>query len=257
MLLKELITGFVEDSRRLKEYVCRSGPTDLEPMADFFRGDDLVATVRMPGDSRTQIPVVFLAAAGFDADTITLVSDSYVDLQPLAIRNIIPRTRKPWEHGEITDFAQNHNGLADGVIGEGLLLYVANRAGDRRTRVLPYRYADNKVVWIDWRTDPVFDVPDELRDVDEDDMHQEGYIPEGLVAAMQAPSVAQNHFRLFGSDIEDRGPDWDRHLRDAYACQAMAAFFPGVKVALHTRSDDTARIARLSEIGRQLGGEEI
>ncbi len=110
-----------------------------------MRDGRLVAQV-MPPDGRGPVveKVARVAAAAFGAHELVLVSDTYQATGPDRLN---PLTGKTWRPGEMQDIADNHDGIARGLVHEALMVYICGPAQPDRMICLPYTRRDDKVDW--------------------------------------------------------------------------------------------------------------
>ena len=191
-ILRDVETRAAAAAIRTKEHVCRRSPHDISAAVDIWRGNELVAVALPDQHERSAILDLFAyAAAGFDADAMAIVMESYVacvDLQDLdrdspeaeaaVLRaNTNPMTGALWALGEMADAVKHHDAIEKGWIEEAIVVSCANRAGDITLKLLPFRYAGKHLVWKAERHLP-------------DNGTAEGYFADRMTKAMNAPSLS-------------------------------------------------------------------
>jgi hypothetical protein len=115
------------------------------PMIMVVRGGETVAHIIPPsGDGQMIHRIAHLAADGYLADEIIIVTDTY------SARELFnPYTFKPWQRGELEDLAVNHNGVERGWVRDALMLLFVRRVGKPSMYTLPYRPVSGVVTWLD------------------------------------------------------------------------------------------------------------
>jgi hypothetical protein len=115
------------------------------PMVVAIRGTEEVSIVIPPeGDGGVISSVAIVMAAGFRADRLLIVSDSYVSLSP---KN--PLTGDDWRSGELEKVVREDAGIERGWVSEVLTLALVARdkAVQPVLRVFPYVRRGSVVEW--------------------------------------------------------------------------------------------------------------
>lgn len=101
-----------------------------------------VASV-MPPDDTSLLKFARLVAAGFVAEEMLLVCDTWSTRSP-----IDPRTGEAWKHNALEEAVVMDDGLAKGWVSEALTLtWFVKADGSTGTVVLPYTRTDTDIVW--------------------------------------------------------------------------------------------------------------
>lgn len=211
MALVDVLESTVNDARRIKEYICRAKPQNMCRLITWYRGDRAIAVaVMVDSDREVMLEVTDHGIYGFGADALALASDAWIpawqlramdNVQPtgttreladqmralsdeeLAAQNLHPVTGQPLEHGDLNKLA-DEGGLERGLLAEGLMVQVVNRAGYQQGSILPFRFAGKHLVWGQERR-----LVDEGKGTDTDVMR--GEISEKFVQQMNRPSLQQ------------------------------------------------------------------
>lgn len=139
------IDDHVEASRTTLED-CLAKDEPFRPMLMVYRGDRLRAQV-IPMDPGNDGGAVIqfqgeLCAALFRATDLVIVMDSYSAKTPTN-----PITGQEWQHGDMADVAENHNGRAEGWVFDAICLIFQDRAGAEALIEIPYRVVDGHIEW--------------------------------------------------------------------------------------------------------------
>lgn len=243
MSLDQVREAAIRNGIRQKEYVCRRRPADIRPVIDVWRGEELIATAVPRIHDRDLILRTFqMCAVGFDADALAMTFESYTtgmslpkdldnptpeEVAEAQRRSVNPMTGKEWRQGELSDAAKNHGGIEKGWVWEAVSISCANRAGDVVMTQLPYRYAAGHVVW----ENPVNAPPG---------MDVEGPMPEAMIGAMNAPSMAMV--------LPYRPDEGTRAERDVWAAEKIMAV-ADCRVALFSLAANKDRVRVLRTAG--------
>jgi hypothetical protein len=188
-----LQTDFLDNLRHVamqtKEHVCRNRPKDLQPFIVANRGHEPVALVTVHEHVRdTILGVAEVVAAGFDADSIGLIFETYQERfhpEHPERQGINPVTGLRWEQDEMAEVAAKHNGIEKGWVTENVSVVCADRAGSVGMLQLPFRYSGKHLVWMEGRDSGRWSTGD-------GDVEQlRGNIPNALREMMLQPSAAQ------------------------------------------------------------------
>jgi len=173
--IRESLDHAAATARTCLERARRAG-IDLPATVLPYRGQDLIAIAAVPeGDGRHAAQLAGMCAAGYRADLVVLVTDTWV---AKSVRGgLSPLTGKPWERGEMQLLVEQHDALAKGWITEALVVLAVNRAGDAASLHLAYRQAGDRIDWEpDWR---------EVGDLN-------GFLVDSLRGAMACPDLDQS-----------------------------------------------------------------
>lgn len=224
--LQEALDVAITRARAVKEDLLRDPvdgdpDTDLDNLLLIYRGAELVALVfpRPSHDGDALLSCAGAAAAGFDADTLALVCETWQPLVPLN-----PATGRKWGPGEMQQ-AADRGGVAQGVVQGAVMVSIFNRAGDHLTSLLPYRLGHRKVIW------------DEARTVTAGQLSSPAQ--KQITEFMMAPSIAQLIGRVgvtatdFGLDEEEGRAHADCAVsKILLGINPVARGFPRASVAL-------------------------
>jgi len=123
----------------------------FRPMIMVYRDDLMIARVMPNSPGSDGGAVIHFAAqisvALFRATDLVIVMDSYHS-------NLLinPMTGKEWEHGEMNDLADNHDGRAHGWVTDSITMILEDRAGANALVEMPYS-VDGKTVR--WKGEPI------------------------------------------------------------------------------------------------------
>jgi hypothetical protein len=127
MLQIEFMDGLRDSARHIKEYTTRKRPKDMLPYVMAQRANDFVSlTTLNQHDREVIVEIGAVCAAGFDADHIGLVFEIY---QGAKIAGAGPRP--------------------EGYERQAVMCAGVNRAGDVLLRLMPFRYVDGHLYWIE------------------------------------------------------------------------------------------------------------
>ena len=151
---------------------------DLAIYLHLFRGDELVCTVQCPLNRDTALKAAHLAAAGFNASTITLTFESYhTELKES------PITGKRWMPREMQFVAETHpEAWENGWVAECLTTSAHERGGGYELFSQAYRIKDGKVEWGDTKS---------VKHSNEQGDHEGGLMFDHLQQAMATPTVEE------------------------------------------------------------------
>jgi len=138
------------------EESARAG-ADFAPMIMVIRGGRMVAQV-LPEAPQGGVDIAHTARisiAAFGADEIIIVSDTY---EAVGETMINPVTGKEWQHGDMADLVENHDGLARGLVTECLIVLLTGRGIPDRMATLPYVRGEGGA--ISWTTESFQDLTD-------------------------------------------------------------------------------------------------
>jgi hypothetical protein len=171
-----------------------------------YRGRDLIAIAAVPeGDGRHAARLAGICAAGYRADLVVLVTDTWVAKSERG--GLSPLTGKPWERGEMQLLVEQHDALAKGWITEALVVLAVNRAGDAASVHLAYRQDGDRINW----TDPQEQVG-----------NLNGLLVDSLRSAMAGPDLDQELLADLGVTPAGFGPTPDQ--AGAHSDVAMTRF---------------------------------
>lgn len=218
MLIAEAARLAAASIRRIKEEAVRraKGRVEIDWVIEAYRGNDPVGLVtwRAPGVA-SLMPLVDVAATGLAADLVALSAESWYAENDHEAAD--PRTGMPWGRGAMSAYVEEF-GL-DGVVNEGLVTNVINRAGDQEVVHQPYIVRGQEVEWLPVRFDDVL---------------LGGYVPNELARIMDKPSALMDAelalARARGVDAERA-----RHLMDVATTRALEDSAPGLEVVLYAR----------------------
>jgi hypothetical protein len=143
MIESKLMQAHIKAAQITLETVVGAGK-QFAPMIMAVRGGATIAHIMPPsGDGQMIYRIGQLAADGYWADEIIVVSDSYSSGEPLN-----PYTRRPWGRGEMEDLAQNHRGVERGWVRECLTLMFVRRTGNHTMHSMPYIRDGKDVTWM-------------------------------------------------------------------------------------------------------------
>jgi hypothetical protein len=250
--LDDLITITIPIAHSLVEHFTQRHQ-DCPHMITCYRGEEEVAVIVMHGGGEDVTRAAMLAIRGFDADTTTMVIDSYTTVcneqhshedHDEAMRAggpcphmINPVTGKRWVPGELEEAARLHGAVEKGWLEDALLLSAVNRAGDWRAVSLPYALAGTKRDRVSWRTM-------------QDTTQTHGPLRDGLIEAMNLPGGTIAYRQLFGDSPDDLGENWSREARDSYTATGLKMMLGDrIQVALSCDPNDQQRIRRLRRYG--------
>lgn len=191
---REFLARMKDMAMTTKERVCRNGPKDLSPCVVVNRGEEPIAMITVSiGNRDVIVENVGVAAGGFDADEIGLVTESYrpgVDPATGQQYDHNPLTGREWgfaEEDSMQYLAQQQDGLGRGLVIETLSVLVVNRAGDVAFTTCPFRYVGDK--HLSWLEDKDVDASDwEVFSNMDGGTVTGGYLVERMLAIMQSPS---------------------------------------------------------------------
>jgi len=118
------------------------------PMVMVIRDGRIVAQV-LPSEGAGAViaKTARVAGAAFGADELVLVSDTYL---AIGADPLNPLTGQQWRSGEMQDLAENHDGIARGLVSEGLLIFICGPSQPDHLVSLCYtRHDDGTVTWDD------------------------------------------------------------------------------------------------------------
>lgn len=219
-----------------KEHACRHKPHDSSPTIIGYRASEPIVIVTMHNHDRDEmLNVLSVIAAGFDADVVAMVHESWQAESVGPVKGLNPVTGQPWKAGEMQEAVQHHQAIEKGWITECMSVAVANRAGDVLYDVKPFRFSGKHLVWID------------------SDLRLAMITPEGLIAErlrhiMLSPSGDQV-IEKWGLRFD---PDFDRDSRDAAVAKYLDRTFRCF-VILTSLADQEGRIKKLRAIGEVIG----
>lgn len=122
--------------------------SDIRPELVCYRGEDPVAMVLLRDHVRDEILHMFqLCAAGFAADSIATIFETFAAPSLLPGRALNPRTGQPWTDGGMQYEVEHHQALERGWVVEAVTVTTVNRAGDAAMTTLPYHYDRSGLVW--------------------------------------------------------------------------------------------------------------
>lgn len=174
----------------------RTGDVDIPATLTCYRGATPVAAVQPTGGREDYVQAARIGAYGFRADVVSLVNDSYHTTGPAGQagpRPTNPITGRAWEPGEMQRVALEHDGVARGLVSEGIIVTVANRAGDLAAASIGYRRSGAHLLW--GEEDTLLDGA------------VSGYIPASLRALMAEPDMGTVFYRETGLDVSGEVAD--------------------------------------------------
>jgi hypothetical protein len=175
---KALIDSAIVTAMRVKtDHVRRvhgkPGKTDILTCVTAFHGDRPAVMAVHPPHRDTMLFLAHIMSGGMAADAVSAVMDSYIADDKHAGLN--PRTKEPWEPGELSELVAKHRGIERGWVREALTLTVVSREAGITLASLPYTLKGRIVHW----DDPIHS----------DTGASEGIVPDAMRDAMKAPTV--------------------------------------------------------------------
>jgi len=166
--IKEIANSLSKAIRDTKMDSAKADPEDcqLNIYMHVMRGNHSADTILIGFDRDKSLHALNIAAAGMDADYISLSYEGWVCEQ-----EINPDTGEGWGEGEMHEYVQKHG--KDGVVGEGITTYVVDRNQEVAFRAQPYTQHGPEIEWHDDRAEAVTGAG--------------GYIPETLKRIMAQP----------------------------------------------------------------------
>lgn len=138
----ELLDGAADAAMADLDEAVREGQV-FPPSVTLFRDHSPVATV-VPPTMGTLWTVARLAAGGFNAEHLLIVTDAYEGLTP---KGLSPLTGEMWAPGEMDHVANDHDGIAQGWVTEALSLLLLGRDGSQNGVLVPYTRTEDGVLW--------------------------------------------------------------------------------------------------------------
>lgn len=137
MNLSESLETAMASAKNNKERAVGRAERHSDPVITCIRGEEVIAmvVVALAGDEFLRVASV--CATGYRPDIMTVAVDTY------------QAHERPPRPGELNDLADNHDGIARGLVFEALVVLAANRAGDVLVASAPYQVSGREVTWVD------------------------------------------------------------------------------------------------------------
>lgn len=140
--LDKLLDDVSERVRMLAD-TCVSEERMIHPSIIGMRGDEEIIVVMLAHHIRDEIlAVTRTLVGGLALDAVAIANDGYQPTTP-----VNPRTGKLWRPGEMQDVVEHFDGIENGWIQETLVSECADRSGELRMLVQPYRRRARRVKW--------------------------------------------------------------------------------------------------------------
>lgn len=245
MPMPEVLTALglvTRAAKALKEEAARqhgAGPeANLSNDVLAYRGGRLMAMVRIQGhlDRDMALQAVDFAAKGWGADVVAMLLETWqstLDTNPV--------TGKPWGPREMTDLAENHDGVAKGWIRDAVSVFAVDRTGEIASDNLLYRWFGNQLVWEPEDRGPI--------------TQHRGYLVDRMRDAMTAP-VFDPETEALPGDLQATDAVERRALTDAGFAAVLQRVIP-CTIAFVIDADNPEDLRRARMIRSVMPGAQM